>query len=181
MGELSGTSKTELLWSNIRRFDHYIATTNAKSAAILAFDGLIIGSVLVKFNAVTNLFAISRPALILSNLLLCGLGVVSGVSMIYAFRVINPFLESGNVAGEYHSILFFGSVVGLSRETYGKKVDGIDQEKLLSDLKSQSYTLAEGLAQKMRDLRWSISFIFMAIVLVIGLFLLKGAAAIGLI
>ena len=180
MSEAAESFKSKFLWETIRRFDHYIATTNTKSSMILAFDGLVIGSILLKFNTVTNLFAPSERGMTLAVILLCCLGITSSLSLVYAFRVINPFLKSGNVAGDYHSLLFFGSITDLTKEIYDKKIDELDEQKAQGDLKSQSFVLARGLALKMRDLRSSIGFIFLSIVVVIALFLLRGILALGL-
>lgn len=181
MSSLTGSFKNDLLWNAIRRFDHYIATTNTKSSVILAFDGLVIGSILLKFNTVTGLFVLSERGLIMASILLCLLGITSSLSLAYAFRVINPFLKSGNVAGDYHSILFFGSVANLTKETYDKKIDELDEQKALTDLKNQAFVLASGLAMKMRDLRSGVSFVFVSIAVIIALFLLKGILVLGLI
>ncbi len=48
--------KFELIKKNIDRFDHYIGTTNAKSSIILAFNGIIIGAILLKYDIFIKLF-----------------------------------------------------------------------------------------------------------------------------
>jgi len=180
MGESAELFKNKFLWDVIRRFDHYIATTNIKSSVILTFDGLVIGSILLKFNVITGLFAASELGLLLAAILLCCLGVTSSLSLLCAFRVISPFLKSGNIAGDYHSLLFFGSVADLTKETYDKKIDELDERKALVDLKNQSSVLAKGLVLKMRDLRFGVGFVFLSVTVIIALFLLKGALILGL-
>lgn len=169
--------KIELLKMNIERFDHYIATTNAKSSIILAFNGLIIGTILLKYDVFIRLFLNPPWCLYIAVFLISLLGISSTISIIHAFRVVNPFLESGKITNEYNSILFFKSISEMKYEDYERKIEKCNFGNLMEDLKRQSYQLALGMSQKSEDTKNSITCIYVSLVIIIILLILKGVVS----
>lgn len=164
----------ELLKMNIGRFDHYIATTNAKSSIILAFNALVIGTILLKYDVFVRLFSNVNWCLYIAIPLISLLGILSTASIIYAFRVVNPFLESGKITNDYDSLLFFESISKMGYKTYKEKIEKSNSENLMGDLEKQSYQLALGMSQKCKDTEKSIKCIYWSLVIIIMLFILKG-------
>ena len=163
----------ELLKENIRRFDHYISTTNAKSSIILAFNGITIGSIFLKYDDFVKLFKNPDQYLNIAIPLISLLGISSIISIFFAFRVINPFLKSGN-NDNYQSILFFKSISEMSYETYKTKVENSSFDNLIEDLERQSYQLAQGMTQKSIDTKRSVMFIYISLSIILILLILKG-------
>lgn len=48
--------KMEFLFKAISRYDFYINATNAKASLILVWNGIVIGTVLLKFDTILSLF-----------------------------------------------------------------------------------------------------------------------------
>lgn len=168
--------KIELLKKNIERFDHYISTTNSKSSIILAFNGIIVGSIFFKYDVLIKLFEETIWCLYLSTILLSVLGISSIISTVFAFRVINPFLESGS-SKDYRSILFFKSISEMGYEEYNQMIDNTNNENLIKDLKKQSYQLARGMTKKSSDAYKSILCIYISLGIVVSLLILKGVTS----
>lgn len=168
--------KIELLKKNIERFDHYISTTNAKSSIILAFNGIIVGSIFLKYDVLVKLFEEPIWCLYLAIVLLSVLGISSIFSIIYAFRVINPFLESGH-SEDYRSILFFKSISEMGYDEYNQMIENTNIENLIQDLKKQSYQLARAMTKKSSDAYKSVLCIYISLGIVASLLILKGATS----
>lgn len=165
--------KIELLKKNIERFDHYISTTNTKSSIILAFNGIIVGSIFFKYDVLIKMFEEPIWCLYSANILLIALGISSIISAVFAFRVINPFLESGHNEN-YRSILFFKSIYEMGYEKYNQIIDNINNENLIHDLKKQSFQLARGMTNKSGDAYKSVLCIYISLGVTISLLILKG-------
>lgn len=165
--------KIELLKKNIDRFDNYISTTNAKSSIILAFNGIIVGSIFLKYDVLIKLFEEPIWCLYLAIILLSVLGISSIFSIIFAFHVINPFLESGH-SNNYRSMLFFKSISEIGYEKYNQMIDNINNENFIQDLKKQSYQLARGMTKKSSDAYKSVLCIYISLGIIISLLILKG-------
>ncbi|MHA2096395.1 MAG: Pycsar system effector family protein [Candidatus Hodarchaeales archaeon] len=166
-------SKIGVLERNIERFDHYISTTNAKSSIILAFNGIIIGSIFFSYDVFLKLFEKPTWSLYSAIILFSILGISSIISIIYAFRVINPFLESGH-NDQNKSLFFFKSISEMTYEEYKEKLEQSDVQSIMEDLKRQTHQLAIGLAQKSRDTTNSVKYTYCSLGIVICLLILKG-------
>lgn len=165
--------KIKLLKTNIERFDQYISTTNVKASIILAFNSIIIGSIFLKYNVFIRLYENPTWGLYISLILIILLGISSTLSIIFAFRVINPFLESGH-EDSYQSLLFFKSIAEMKKDTYKEMIKNTNFGSYLEDLEKQSYQLAVGMTRKSMDTIRSITFIYIGLGIIIILFILKG-------
>lgn len=163
----------EILLKAISRYDFYINSTNTKASLILGWNGVVIGTVLLKFDSLLSLYPKPPWVSVIAVALLLSLGLCSVLSIFLAFRVVNPFLTPGPSA-DTQSLFFFGSVAQMSVSNYSQGIKSLSSDILLSDLIQQSHVLAQGLKKKMDDTRKSVWAIYGSILCLILLLLLKG-------
>jgi hypothetical protein len=93
------SEKVKFLENTISRFDLYIISTNNKASAIIAFNGILIGATFFKIGELVSLFTkyvcFQYGAFIVTSLI----AIFSIISLVFAFRVVFPFLESGEKYG----------------------------------------------------------------------------------
>lgn len=162
--------RIEVIFKKILRYDFYINSTNAKASIIIAWNGIVIGTILLKYNSIISLYRIPEWAYFISNVLLSFIALTSTISIILIFQVINPFLILTHKKDkDSKSLLFFGSVAKMSFDEYFQKESTTSYKEILSDLTEQSYILAKGLNNKMKNMQKTIKAIFLQL---LGLFLL---------
>lgn len=164
--------KIELLFKKISRYDFYINSTNAKASIIIAWNGIVIGTILLKYNSIVSLFP--GWAYDVINVLLIFMAGLSIISITFVFKVINPFLSSGSKDISSKSLMFFGDVSGMSLNEYTKKESDLSYEEALSDAMGQAHILATGLNNKMKNMQQSIKAIKLGLLALFLLLLLKG-------
>jgi|GEM_PF-6159103 len=153
--------------------------TNAKCSIILAFNSLIIGALLFKFDEIVKIYNQNLCFEEISIFLLVLIGLLSPISIIFAFRGINPLLKSGEEGSKYRSMIFFGSVSKMQLQEYMKKINSVTDAEIIEDLIRQAKVLADSLAQKMNDMRKAIQFLYGILFLIMALVVLKGALLYG--
>lgn len=168
--------KITLLFNVIGRFDFYINTTNAKASLILAWNGIVIGALLLKYKDILDLYFATEWLRRIVSLLLSAVGLCSAISTIMAFDVIVPFLKSSSKTPNSSSAIFFGSVRLMGSEEYFDKVSESSSEEILIDLTNEGVILAQGLHGKMRQLKRSIVAIYAELSLIGLLFILEFVA-----
>ncbi len=166
--------KAEILYKNISRYDFYISSTNAKCSIVLAFNSLIIGTILLKFDDIIKLYDQAVWSQTVSFCLLLLIGILSPISIIFAFRVINPFLGSGEKLTQRKSVVFFGSVADAGFKEYLERIKSMTDAEIIEDLTTQAKDLADDLLRKIDDMKRSIWLIHGILVFVLALFVLKG-------
>lgn len=165
--------KIELIFKKILRYDFYVNSTNAKASLIIAWNGVVIGTILLKYNEIISLYANVKFAYYVATLFLLIIGFASVISIALVFQVVNPFLTaSHNKDGK--SLFFFGSVAKLSFNEYKQKELESTYSDTLSDLIEQSYVISDGLNKKMNSLQKSIKAINYQLLFLLLLILLKG-------
>ena len=127
----------------------------------------------MKYDVLIKLFEEPIWCLYLAIILLSVLGISSIFSIIFAFRVINPFLESGH-SENYRSIFFFKSISEMGYEEYNQMIENTNIENLIQDLKKQSYQLARGMTKKSSDAYNSVFCIYISLGIIVSLLILKG-------
>ena len=173
----STKERIEVIFKKILRYDFYINSTNTKASIIIAWNGTIFGTTLIKYNSIVSLYRIPEWAYLISNILLLIIALSSLTSIAFIFQVINPFLSSNHKHkpdNNSNSLLFFGSIAKMRFDDYIKRESSISYEELLSDLKEQSYILATGLNIKMLNMRRSIKAIYCGMISLSILVLVKG-------
>ena len=76
-------SKIAFITGVIKRYDNYIISTNAKASLIIAFNSLIIGTVLMKFNVIMSFYNYSDKSVV--GLLLFLIASSSLLSLFFCF------------------------------------------------------------------------------------------------
>lgn len=159
--------KISILLDVIKRYDTYITSTNAKASLIIAFNSLIIGTVLLKFGDITNLYP--TPSIqTVAKIFLVFITVSTLLSLFFVFGVVYPFF--GNASEDKlqsSSLIYFGSVSEMSHIEYFESFSSASLEQLLKDLSAQAIILASGLKQKMTKMRSSINAITSTLVLIL--------------
>lgn len=156
--DFSNTSRIDLLVKIINRYDTYITSTNAKASLIIAWNGVVIGSILLKYQEIINQFSCMSKVFIFVPPLLVICGIIALLSNAIIFGVIFPFLTPNLDGGV--SIIYFGSVAKTASQDYLKAVQTTSVDVIIEDLAQQASTLATGLDAKMRRLQKSIWAIY---------------------
>ena len=170
--------KAEYVFKIIARFDTYINSTNAKASIILAWNGLVIGTLLLKYGDILSNYKPKYWIVIVAKITLFLMGICSVMSLVFIFRVIYPFLESTSKmeTGEIlkdESLIFFGAVAKLSASEYYSQVTKQTAEAMVSDLADQAVTLAKGLNIKMEVIRKSVIAIMLQILAILILIVMQ--------
>lgn len=170
--------KVEYLFKIIGRYDTYINSTNAKASLVIAWNGVVIGTILLKYNDILSNYKPPDWAVVVASILLALMGICSVISIVLIFNVIFPFLKptsrtpTGRVLID-ESAVFFGSVAKLGADEYQKQISGLTSATLLADLTDQAVILAQGLNAKMQLIRKSILAIMAELLIIATLFILK--------
>lgn len=174
---INSKERIEVIFKKILRYDFYINSTNTKASIIIAWNGTVVGTTLLKYNSIISMYRIPEWAYFVSNILLLVIALSSLISIAFIFQVINPFLASNHTQKtdkNSKSLLFFGSIVKMRFDDYMKRESSISNEELLSDLIEQSYILANGLNIKMLNMRRGIKAIYCSLISLLILVLVKG-------
>lgn len=174
---MSQKEKIDLLFKKISRYDFYINSTNTKASIIIAWNGIIIGTILLKYTSIIALYLKPVWAYYTANVLLILMAGSSIISIAFVFQVINPFLSSGSKDIGSKSLMFFGDVAKMSLDEYTRKESDLSYEEALSDTIGQAYILATGLNHKMKNMQRSIRAINLGLLALFLLVFLKGVIA----
>ena len=174
-GKLEGDFKDKIdyLFKVIGRFDFYINSTNTKGSLILAWNGLLIGSLIIKYDVILGLFSAHQTCRKGASVLLFCMALAAAISNVMAFRVVFPFLQSSSQFIEPKSLVFFGSVARFGSAEYNAKIRDISKDEFAEDLSDQAVTLAKGLHTKMLLLQKSIIAIYCELISVVVLLVIK--------
>lgn len=170
---MKDSDKITLLMDVIKRYDNYIVSTNAKASLIIAFNTLILGAVLLKFNDIISFYCspINGDAI---GFLLILLSASSLFSLIFVFHVVYPYFGKKSAEKQQrNSLIYFGSVSGMSGLEYFENLDRVTIEELIADLSLQAVILADGLRTKMLSMRRSVETITVSLILILILVMIK--------
>ena len=160
-------NKVDFLWKIISRYDHYINSTNAKASLVIAWNGVVIGAVLLQYEDILKTFSFKPHGQLVASIAMFLLGLSSLVSNFFVFRVVTPYVPNGE---PQKSLIYFGSVSKMGQQKYHTLLSEADNSSILSDLSLQATDLATILEKKMKKIKTSI--VFMCIGLVIIYFML---------
>jgi hypothetical protein len=155
--------KTAFLFDIIKRYDHYVATTNFKVGLMMSFVGAILLGLTIRVMSITpsssgcNYLYIS--AIFFSTLtILCSL-----LAAINLLRAVFPVTKTHDAD---KSLIFFGDVASCENgiEGYTEKIGAISLELLLEDLSKQTFIVAEIINEKFRILKISVRIIIYGVV-----------------
>ena len=161
---MDNKSKVSLIFDIIKRYDSYIISTNAKASLVIAFNSLILGSILFKSNDIISLYCSSGAKIFIGIIIIC-ISISSLLSLGFVFKVVYPFLgEKIPDTSQHNSIVYFGSVSKLNSTEYYERFELCNDDTLLKDLTEQANILSKGLDSKMLKLRYSIRSIMAGLV-----------------
>lgn len=145
-----------VLEKNLTRFDSYINAINTKAAFLVSFNTFILGTVLLKYDAILTPFM--KPWLANSaTFLLCLCLVSVAVVIFYSFLAVNPFLKAGVPDGEPATLFFFKSVAQMSKSSYKKRLSELKREEIFQDLVNQTFILASAADAKFIKIKYAIA------------------------
>lgn len=134
----------ERLQFSIQRFDTYYDSVNNKCTVFLALSTFIVSGLVTAYSSIIDAVDCGKYIHLLMYSVI-GIGVLIMIIVIFAST---PFLDS-----KKKSLLYFGCIAAMSRESFISKSKGSGSEEELSDLRNQVYDLATGLRQKFTKLR----------------------------
>ena len=170
---LDANSKLVFIIDVIKRYDNYIMSTNAKASLIIAFNSLILGTVLLKFGDIISFY--NSPGFrILVGFLLVLISISSLFSLFFVFRVVYPYFGSKiDDDNQKSSLVYFGSVSKISGKEYLDHLEICSIQELIKDLAIQATIIARGLNSKMLMMRHSIRAITFSLVFILVLVILR--------
>jgi len=172
---LDTDSKMIFIQDVIKRYDNYIISTNAKASLIIAFNSLIIGTVLLKFGDITSFYNSSEVEGAV-GLFLVLISISSLFSLYFVFSVVYPYFGGKtDDENQQNSLVYFGSVCKLSGREYLDRLETCSNTELIEDLTMQANILAKGLNSKMVKMRISIGAITFTLVFILILVILRAA------
>lgn len=148
--------KSTFLFDILKRYDHYVATTNFKVGLIMSFLGVTIFGLIIRVLAISP-----EPAgcnyLYYATVLLSGLTVL--FSMLSALNLLRAIFPSNKSKAGGESLIFFGDVAVIDGgvSSYVKKIEDADLEELVEDLSKQIYFVAEIINEKFRVLKVAVN------------------------
>lgn len=168
--DYSSSSRVDLLVKIINRYDTYIVSTNTKASLIIAWNGVVIGSILLKYQEILGQFSCMNrlSGFIPVLLIFCGVFALLSTGMI--FGVVFPFLAPSRDGKT--SLIFFGSVADMKPEEYVTAMQSISVNDLIADLAGQASVLAFGLKSKMERLQRSIWAVYAELTIIAILLIL---------
>lgn len=151
-------SKIDFLFDVIKRYDHYIATSNFKIGLLMSFLVVILVGVILKIYGaygVTTGCEFSRIAFLLVVL---GVVVTDFVAVIYVLKAVFPNTSSDK---NYVSLIFFGDVATFDggAASFYEEIVRADESRLLKDISYQVYSVAYITSQKFKDIQIAINWI----------------------
>lgn len=177
---LKPKDKIDFLFKVINRFDFYTNTTNTKASLIIAWNGALIGAVLLKYSEILNTYQPAGWIKVAAITLLLLVGTCSVVSNVLVLKAVFPFLRSSSRRAtsrilQSESMLFFGSVAAMGTEIYHRGIADSDVDEILTDLADQAVTIAQGLRDKMLVIQKSLAITGLGLIFIFCLIILKAA------
>lgn len=156
-------NKVEFLWKVIARYDHYINSTNAKASLIIAWNGIVIGAILLQYEDILKTFSVKPHGQLVASIGIFLLGLSSLVSNFFVFRVVTPYIPNSTTQ---KSLIYFGSVSKMEQQKYHTLLGEANNSSIISDLSLQATDLATGLEEKMKKIKTSIVFMCIGLVII---------------
>lgn len=168
-------SKLIFVQDIIKRYDNYIISTNAKASLIIAFNSLVLGTVILKFGDILSFYNCLGVRCVVGSLLIL-IAMSSLSSLFFVFSVVYPYFGSKtDDANQRNSLVYFGSVCKMNSQEYLNRFEICSDEELMEDLTKQATILAKGLNSKMLKMRHSITAITFSLAFILLLVILRAA------
>lgn len=164
-------NKSVFLFDVLRRYDHYVATTNFKVALIMSFLGVVIFGLMIRVMAIdvdqSGCGYTYYSAIIFSALTIAA-------SLFSAINVLRSVFPNTDTHNEDESLVFFGDVAdcGGGASGYAKKVKEAADEEIIDDLSQQVYAVAGIINEKFRVLKIAIKMTIYGVIPLLAISLL---------
>ncbi len=156
-------NKSSFLFDVIKRYDHYIGTTNFKVGLMMSFLGTIILGLTVRIMLLTptqnGLSCLGDFAIMTSIITI----LFSLFAAIQLFRVVFPNTKNDC---DIDSLIFFGDVSSCKNgsDGYYEKIKNATDEDLIKDIAVQTYNVAGVVTEKFRVLKIAVNTIMFFVV-----------------
>ena len=145
-------NKIDFLFDILKRYDHYIATTNFKVGLTMSFLlTVILGLIHSSMSFGTN-NNVNKFVFFLLVVLVVITVAISLIAIVYLFSVVFP---NTNTPVTYKSLIFFGDVANTTdgANSYYEKIKNASEEDILKDIAFQTFTVAEITTDKFKKLQ----------------------------
>lgn len=158
-----GVDKLSFLFDVMKRYDHYIATTNFKIGLMLSFIGAIVLGLTIR---VMSLDLIQDKCMSLYYLvaLLSSLTII--LSLTAAINLLRAVFPNTTTTRDKKSLIFYGDVAGCTNgaDGYKEKIVESTSDILIEDLSAQTFVLAEIVSEKFRLLKLAVRIIIYGVI-----------------
>lgn len=172
-GKDNWKDKSSFLFDVLKRYDHYVATTNFKVALMMSFIGAIILGITIRVMSIESAQGECNN-LYYSVIIFSSLTII--FSLITAINLLRAIFPNTKTHDGKKSLIFFGDVASCEKgvDGYKEKIEEATYESLLEDLSKQTFIMAEIINEKFRVLKLSVRIIIYAVIplLTISLMLL---------
>ena len=164
--------KAEFLFNTLKRYDHYIGTSNFKVGLMMSFLATIILGLSIRIILLNSVQTapgyIYYAGIIFAVItILCSLYVVTQL-----FRVVFPNTKNESTN---RSLIFFGDVSNCNNgaKEYFTSISNVKTENIVEDLATQTYSVAGIIDEKFKLLKFAVNIIcytvvpFLAITLIL--------------
>lgn len=163
--------KISFLFDVIKRYDHYVATTNFKVGLMMSFVGAIVLGLTIRVMSI-NPVGSGCNYLYYSVLLFSALTIILSLSA--AINLLRAVFPNTKTHDGDKSLIFFGDVATCENgvDGYQDKVGAASTERLLEDLSKQTFIIAEIISEKFRILKIATGIIIYGVVPLLAISLL---------
>lgn len=159
--------KASFLFDVIKRYDHYIATTNFKVGLMMSFLSAVVVGLVVKVistGAITG-----RDSLALLTLSFSFLTIA--FSLIASRLLLKVVFPDTSSCTETESLIFYGDVSrrNSTPQEYAQKFKSADLEKLVEDLSVQAFYVAKAADQKFTLIKKSVNILTHVVIPFLGI------------
>jgi len=133
--------KIDFLFDIIKRYDHYIATTNFKVGLMMSFVSAIIIGLSVQVISIGSK-SCQHKILYYTTIILCLLTIF--FALISVFKLLKVIFPNTKTYIAKTSLIFYGDVAQINGGCHGfkKSIDSMTTQEFLKDLSEQTFILA---------------------------------------
>ena len=131
----------------LTRFDGYFNLANLKASLIIPSNAVLLGVALSGFFGMTTPSG-APPHSVVVRIMVSVSIVLLLISTGCALTVVFSFLKPGSRTLDCHSLIFFGSIRRVQRETFVEKFESASESDMSRDALEQIRLLADALHKK---------------------------------
>lgn len=163
--------KSAFLFDVIKRYDHYIGTTNFKVGLMMSFIATIVLGLTIRLISLEIIQDSCNYILFLTVFFGVTTILLSLLAAINLFRAVFP---NTNNTSDTKSLIFFGDVASCDNGASGyfEEVKGANEALLLEDLSTQTYNVAQIVNEKFRVLKIAVNIIIYGVIPLLAITLL---------